>query len=284
MFYAYGDDGSDERHERVTAVAVIAGSEDAWLELEEQWLLRCGSVPFHAKDCESDWGDFAPSSPDVADKKHKENKALYRDLTNLLVGSSLSGIAVAIDLTAQRKIFPDSTELSYYRALLECLNGLANVGESMGHVIKVTFDVSIENKHNAGLMYNTLRDAEPKLFKWLHPEISFVHWKENARVQAADLLAYEGWKVLDHIVGPIKRTRHSWLALRATDRFETLSYSEEWFRDLKAHIDSGELGKIVGFSESDYRQWLSVTKRHHDMSNLILFTDFIRKRDEPERN
>ena len=271
-----------KRHERATAVAVIAGSEDAWVELEEKWLLRCGSVPFHAKDCESDWEDFAPSSPDLADVKHKENKALYRDLTTLLVESRLSGIAVAIDLTAQHKIFPDSTGLSYYRALLECLDGLANVGQNVGHVVKVTFDISTENEYNAGLMYKTLRDAEPKLLEWLHPEISFVNWRDNVRVQTADLLAYEGWKALDHTVGPIKRTRNSWLALRATDRFETVSYSEEWFRDLKAHIDSGELGKIVGFSESDYRQWLKDTRRHHDMSNLILFTDCMRKRYDPE--
>ena len=280
MLYAYGDDGSDEKHERVIAVAVIAGSEDAWIELETKWSVRCGSVPFHAKDCESDWGDFAPSSPDLADAKHKENKALYRDLTTLLAESRLGGIAVAIDLTAQYKVFPDSTELSYYRALLECLDGLANLGQSVSQVVQVAFDVSTENKHNAGLLYKTLRDAEPKLLKWLHPEVSFVNPRDNARVQTADLLAYEGWKALDHTVGPTRRSRNSWLALRATDRFETMSYSEEWFRDLKAHIDSGELGKIVGFTETDYMQWLKDTRRHHDMSNLILFADFMSKRDK----
>jgi hypothetical protein len=68
--YVYGDDGSDARKERVTAVSVIAGYEDWWQDLEEKWLARCGGGPFHAKDCESDWGDFAPQSPELADAKH----------------------------------------------------------------------------------------------------------------------------------------------------------------------------------------------------------------------
>jgi hypothetical protein len=280
MVYAYGDDGADEKRERVLAVSVIAGSEDAWLELELRWKERCGDIPFHAKDCESDWEDFAPSAPELADAKHKENKALYRDLTTMMVESKVGGIVVAIDLTARRKIFPDSPDISYYRALLECLARLTNLGENLGDVVKVTYDISTENKHNAELMYRTLRDAEPRLSKWLHPEISFVNWKDSSRVQTADLLAYEGWKALDHTIGPIKRIRQSWLALRASDRFETMSYSEDWFRDLKAHIDSGELGKIVGFSYSDYHQWLKEKKRHHDITNLILFTDCMRRQDE----
>jgi hypothetical protein len=70
VMYVYRDDGSDARKERVTAVSVIAGYEDWWQDLEEKWLARCGGGPFHAKDCESDWGDFAPQSPELADAKH----------------------------------------------------------------------------------------------------------------------------------------------------------------------------------------------------------------------
>jgi hypothetical protein len=73
------------------------------------------------------------------------------------------------------------------------------------------------------------------------------------RVQAADLLAFEAWKALDHTIGPVKRKRKSWELLRATQRFETFSYSQDWFRDLKAHINSGELDRIVGFNEAGYR-------------------------------
>ena len=99
MIYAYGDDGSDEKRERVTAVAVIAGYEHWWQNVEDQWIVRCGGIPFHATDCESNQGDYAGIA-------HEENKAMYRDLTGILAASSLGGIGIAIDLVAARKYMP----------------------------------------------------------------------------------------------------------------------------------------------------------------------------------
>src|SRR5258708_18306538 len=99
-------------------------------------------------------------------------------------------------------------------------------------------------------MYSWIRDGNERLNKWLHPDISFMPWRESPRLQTADLLAFEAWKALDHTVGPVKRTRRSWELLRATQRFETLSYSEQRFRDLKAHMASGELEQKLGFNES----------------------------------
>jgi hypothetical protein len=138
-------------------------------------------------------------------------------------------------------------------------------------VAKVTFDISMENEYNAGLLYSYMRGTDDRLAKYLHSEIGFVPWKESARVQTADLLAFEAWKSLDHSVGPKKRQRRSWDLLRATGRFETLGYSDEWFYSLKAHIDSGELEKKVGFNESDYLAWLKDSGRVHCTSNLIHF-------------
>ena len=98
----------------------------------------------------------------------------------------------------------------------------------------------------------------------------------------ADLLTFEAWKALDHTVGEVKRNRKSWEVLRTTERFGTYSYSYDWFRDLKRHIDSGELEKKVHFSEQDYIAWLSERHQKHNMSNLITFLDWIAKRDKPQ--
>jgi hypothetical protein len=128
-----------------------------------------------------------------------------------------------------------------------------------------------------------MRDGDPDLLKWLHPKMSFIPWRESARVQTGDLLAYEAWKALAHALGEVKRKRKSWEVLRDTGRFETYSYSGEWFEDLNRHIESGQLGEKVGFSESDYMAWLKERKRQHNMSNLIMFLDWIRRRDEKKR-
>jgi len=264
VIYAYGDDGSDEKRERVTAVSIIAGDEQGWIELENEWTNRCGSIPFHATDCESDMGDYEGIP-------HEQNKALYRDLAGILAASTVGGIGIGIDTVAQAKIFPSALPLAYHRAFVECLERVANVGEDYQHVCKVTYDISRENEYNAGQLYAWMREGDERLCRWLHPELSFGSWRDSARIQTADLLAFEAWKAVDHSVGSVKRTRKSWELLRATDRFETFGYSEDWFKDLQKHLESGELEKKVGFNESDYLHWLANHKRQHSISNLFAF-------------
>jgi len=273
VIYVYGDDGGDEKKVRVRAVAVVAGYEDWWQDLEREWVARCNGIPFHATDCESNHGEYEGIPRD-------QNKETYRDLTTCLAQSKVGGIAIAIDLAAQRKVFPGSLELAYYRAFLECLTRTAECAKNLGEVARLTLDVSTEEEYNAGVLYRTMREGDLELLQWLAPEISFISWRESPRVQIADLLAFEGWKALDHTVGEIKRKRRSWEILRGTGRFETYSYSEEWFADLKRHIESGQLEQKVGFNEKDYIQWLAQRNRRHNMSNLIEFLDWIRRRDE----
>ena len=265
VIYVYGDDGADEQKERVVSVAVIAGYDDWWRDVEDQWIVRCGGIPFHAKDCESNWNDYR-------DIPHEETKAMYRDLTGILASSKLGGVGIAIDLVARKKIFPQSPPISYYRAFVDCLDRVAALAFNLKDVAELTFDISSENEYNAGMVYRDLREGDPEMARLLSPKISFVSAREYPRVQTADLLAYEAWKALDHTVGPKKRRRRSWELLRATGRFDTLSYSEDWFVDLKAHLDSGELEKKVGFNENDYKQWLKAKNRQHNLSNLFEFT------------
>ena len=124
MIRVYGDDGADEKKERVIAVAVLAGREEWWQEVEDDWIARCRGIPFHATDCESDQGDYG-------DIPHEENKAMYRDLTSILVASKVGGIGIAIDLPAQKKIIPGGLPLAYYRAFLECIERAANVSREL---------------------------------------------------------------------------------------------------------------------------------------------------------
>ncbi len=38
MIYVYGDDGADANKQRVIAVSVIAGREEWWQSVEDQWV------------------------------------------------------------------------------------------------------------------------------------------------------------------------------------------------------------------------------------------------------
>lgn len=266
----YGDDSADEKRERVSAVAVVIGPEEAWDWLEPQWVARNDGIAFHARDCESDHGDYEG-------RPHEENKALYKDLATMMVFSELGGLGVAVDLVAQRKVFPESLELAYYKAFIEILEAVKNVTMKFREIAKFTFDISTENEYNAALLYKQFRENDPAMREYFWPEISFAPAKEHARLQVADLMAYESMKALDHSVGPVKRTRKSWDALRATERFDAHGYSEDWFNDLKRNF--AELEQKVGFHKQDYLEWLKQRGRHHDVSNLFHFMDWIAKQD-----
>jgi hypothetical protein len=257
-------------------VSALAGTEEQWQELEARWIPRCEGIPFHAKDCESDQADYRSIA-------HDKNKAMYKDLVGILADSGITGVAIAIDLSAQFQVFPDSAQLSYYRAFVEILERVATLAEYVGHIAKLTFDVSTENEFNATYLYKVMRDGDQQIRDWLCPEISFVSAKHSARLQTGDMLAYEGWKALDHTVGPIKRPRKSWEVLRRTGRFETYSYSSEWFADLKRHIESGDLTQRVGFTPQDYGEWLKRMGRQHNLTNMFTFMDHMRVRDEKIR-
>jgi hypothetical protein len=271
MIFVYGDDSADEKRKRACAVAVIIGTEELWRQFEPQWIDRTNGIPFHARDCESNQGDYKGFS-------HQHNKELYKDLAIMMASSGLIGRAIAIDLIAQRSIFPEAPDIAYYKAFAELMEAVREVSIHFKLPAKFTFDISLENEYNAGLLYQGTREDSSEMFEMFVSEISFAPAREYPRLQTADLLAFEGMKVLDNIIGPVKRVkRKSWEALAKTQRFQTVIYSREWFEDLKRKMP--ELEKIVGFNQQDYLQWLKDRNRQHNISNMIHFTNWKAKRD-----
>lgn len=274
MIFVYGDDSADERRQRVSAVAIVLGTERMWEEIETRWIARNNGIPFHAKDCESDHGDYSGSP-------HEVNKALFKDLTIMLAESGLMGRGIAIDLKAQREAFPEGPEIAYYKAFSELLETMKDACVHFSLPAKFTFDISSENEYNAGLIYKGAREDSPEMFELFHPEISFVSAKESARLQVADLLAYEAMKNVDHELSGGVRKRKSWQALARTRRFYVIAYSLEWFEDLKRNMS--RLQEKTGFNQEDYLRWLKDRNRQHSMSNLIHFVNGMAKRDREQK-
>jgi hypothetical protein len=175
MIFIYGDDSADEKRERVCAIAVVAGSEAAWREIEEKWIPRNGNIPFHAKDCESDKGDNEHSS-------HEDNKKLYRDCTTILAESKLGGLGLAIDLVAQKQIFPQALNLAYFTAFSQVLERCAHLAMNYNDSAKLLFDISTQNEYNAGLLYAWARGNDPRLLERLDPEIAFAQARSRPRI------------------------------------------------------------------------------------------------------
>ena len=147
MLRAYGDESMDEGKQRVCAVAAVTGTEDEWRAIQEKWIARNNGVPFHGKDC-----DINPGRGDYAGRSHEENKALYRDLAVMIGDSGLYGFGVAIDVAAQRKVFPDATEFTYFRAFLQVMEFLKSHAKEKAEIVEITFDARTETDHNAALL------------------------------------------------------------------------------------------------------------------------------------
>jgi hypothetical protein len=268
MLSVFGDESADETKQRVFAVGGVIGSEQAWLQLEHQWISRTGGIPFHANDCDSDQGDFR-------EKDHQENKNLYRDLAIMLAESELGGWGFAIDLASQRQVFPDAPELSYYKCFLEVLQAMRNCAVNNNQFVKFTFDMRRESEHNTGILY----DMATKIPSWkdqIFSSIGFEGSRANPRLQVSDLFTREVMKALDNQVGPIKRPpRKSWMTLFRTGKFHAEVIGLGWFESLKNQMPLLEVD--TGMSSDKYLLWLEENKRQHNTTNLFLYMGHLGK-------
>jgi hypothetical protein len=262
MLNVYGDESTDDKAQRVFAVAGIIGREAQWEALEVKWLERTMGIPFHAKDCESDRRNYANYT-------HQENLNLYRDLTTLLAGSGVLGYAFVVDLASQRKVFPDPIDFTYQKCLVEVVDRLTQIAAHNNEEVKFSFDMRRQSDYNSGLLYNMMFE-DPDLAKWLHAEISFVSHITQRRIQAADLFAREARKAAEILFSRSDQpVRKSWIALRDTGRFNVVAISLEYFEDVKKGLP--ELYQKLGLSPDGYRRWITETNRQDNLSNRLLY-------------
>lgn len=271
MLSVFGDESADGTQQRVFAVAGVIGPEDAWAELEVKWVARNGPIPFHATDCESGYGAYRGMSK-------KEREALYQDLATFLAESGLGGWGFAIDLIAQRQIFPDAPDIAYYKGFTEVLQAMKNCAACNNETVRFTFDLRRESTYNSGELYRMYSEMP----EWQHitfPEISFVCSQKHPRVQIADLFAREAMKALDNKIGPVKRPmRKSWRALYDTGRFHIDAISIDWFESLKSQM--AELEEQTGMSHDNYLRWLKEHKLQDSITNMFRFMEWTAKEEK----
>lgn len=272
MLSVFGDESHDERCERVFTVGILFGFPETWAILESKWRVRNGTVPFHANNCNSDKGDFAPGEEEDPNQKHKDNKALYKDNTILLAEGGLLGFASNVDLQAQAKYLPSlhiDSPRTYYKCFWDVIEMVQSVAGQFNEVAECVFDSRAESEFNAGFLYGQLRENYPQWAPRLAEKITFDSSKKNPRIQMADLWAREAMKALDNDIGPVKRKRRSWQALSATQRFAAYSWSHDWFRDFSADFEN--VKQRIGFSEDESMKWLREKRLEPNFANLIRF-------------
>jgi hypothetical protein len=241
--------------------------------LEAKWVERTSGTPFHAKDCDSNFGDYKRNSND-------ENKSLYADLTGILADSGLGGYAAVLDLASRREVFPEVEDMdwSYYKAFQETVEHMKNCANFNGETVKFTFDTREQSIHNTGILFRLLQGI-PDWQKIIVGGLTFEHATTNPRLQAADLFVREVMKAWDNRVGPIKRAiRKSWKRLLQTERFHGEVLGLEWFYSLQDQMP--EMEKITGMSMDAYATWLNDRGLQCDnVTNCLLYIDWLDAKD-----
>ncbi len=239
-----------------------------WEDIETAWVERTGGVPFHATDCEGNGGAYRHTPP-------PDNQALYRDLTTLLASSQLAGWGIAINLIAQRIVFPDAPDLSYYKGFSEVISAMLVFAKRYEQSIKFTFDMRLESNFNSAMLYKMYYES-PSIKVDMLDEVAFASSQKNPRIQIADLWVRECMKALDNQIGPVKRAkRKSWAALESTGRFAIDAIGEEWFLSLRDQLPA--LQRETGFHPVEYRQWLNMNKLQDNTTNQFRFFDWTGK-------
>lgn len=251
MLLVYGDESMDQTQDRVCAVAGVVGTEEQWNWIGPIWKRRNNGIPFHANDCEGNFGDFAPKSGENREDAVRRNRELYKDLTILLAESGLGGFASVNDLAAQRRAFPPPYDPPlYYQGLMDVITAMRNAAADRNDIAKITFDNRQESKFNASIVYAYFQDSGLDWTNHLDSTIEFESSIKNPRIQVADLFAREAMKKLDNMLaapaGEAPRVRRSWEALKATRRFTIRIFGEDYFRNVADKMEHFE--RLTGVS------------------------------------
>lgn len=256
----FGDESSDESHERVFSVSGLIGTDDEWAEAESLWIEATRGEEFHAAEWE-----------------HAKRFDDYKAATQALLASRVAGITMSMDLAAYRSVIPEQLpDAAYYACFTKLITGMSREwhlwnervrrdsgdGDSLVTEVRFTFDHRRESASNAGRIYAAFRGIEKlERSKLLGAEVSFDS-RKNPRIQMADLIAREAMKDLDRRVGPKSYSkRKSIIALEESGHFKFIEFHRDYFERLAAYV--AEIDRDEDFLQR-YRQWLTNTGRVQD--------------------
>jgi hypothetical protein len=254
---AYGDESADATKSHVFAVAAVFGTEDEWSLAMRKWLMRTRGLPFHATDCEAEFVH------DSDRERHQVNLNLYRDLTQILAGSSLVGFGFALNLKDYQGVFPGlPTEWAYFKAFADLVGAAARTAKTFNDNsdgpnvrLEFTFDSRLESNGTAGAMY-TLLASHPE---WatagiLDTKIVFDSGAcKSPRLEMGDLLARESMKEVERKITNDRRlVRKSRQALEETSRFRFIERDRAFWSALKEAVEKPESTALM----NEFDQWL----------------------------
>jgi len=272
----FGDESADGARQRAFALSGIAGTEAEWIDAEHSWGARLCGREFHAAACETEYANDRDS------QKHRNNLGLYKDLTEILAGSQIAGIGVALDIRSFRELVGGmDSDAPYFLCLHSVLVWHSRAARQFNernpseHIeLDFTFDHRIESDGTAGALYSTfINQPEWTDSGILSHKVSFG-CRSNLRVQMADLVARETMKEMERRLGYTDRPqRLSFRALEASGHFRFVWLDRRYCEEFRAELENPRTSNFM----ERYTAWLHDTRRvqrgapHDTLTNRLRF-------------
>jgi hypothetical protein len=202
-----------------------------------------------------------------------------------LASGTVAGVVYAIDLVAFHECFPDTlSESAYLKCFMKLVRDAVvnamtfNQREPASTITKIEyiFDNRPEVEFSAARLYSAaINEPEWKPASLMATKLSF-ECRTNPRIQMGDLLAREGMKDLDRVVGPVRfPERRSKIALAGSDHFRFFQIGRNEFQRERAEWSTLEKD---GVSEAAYHRWLNERGAQDTWDNRVRFREHIDKR------
>ncbi len=229
MLWAYFDDSSDSKRQRICAAGGFFTVDSRWHKLDIAWRRATRELkePFRSTDCETGHGQFENWPKPKRD-------ALMADLCELVKSFDLGAFGSAVSVPDYLKLFPEADLYDPYLLCLSmCFANVAEITELSNRVIaenriplpamNVHYWVE-ENPVTAGRETQIYHDIKAvKLWSSACRMQDMAHLgKQVIGLQAADLIAREVFKFYDNAgVRPVRKpvlslakhvTFHRWSA------------------------------------------------------------------------
>lgn len=240
------DESVDGLAREIFAVGALIGSEVKWEWLHDEWnkiLSREGLKYFRTADCVGVDGEFLRyrANPDViTDSERAIALGIRNELIDIIIGSRLSGVGVAVDLAAYSRIVDTSAKKEafgntpYYHCYLKAVTLVGDVFKN--HLPKdftaFGFDEHEQFAEYLVKVYSVFKQKNPDISPYLTTLAPFDD-RVFIPIQAADLVA------------------------SAVRRFATFdirggNIPKEWLR----LQDGGAMGEVIVCDDADLKQHL----------------------------
>ena len=200
----YLDEAGHSSNTRTVVVAGFAGTERQWNGFDHEWrdtLARAGVSVFHMKELENRRGEFSGWD------EHQQKRPFLDEVVSIILNRDLIAVGAAVSV-AWFNALPRSgyskhefLEDPYHLALQETLHILGQEVTSHTGATNVELSIAQQPEYMAQGRGYYAAGAALLYPERLAPTIRYVAADESARLQAADLIAYELRKACDATAG-----------------------------------------------------------------------------------